>query len=74
LKECVRIPVKEFALAVVLENGEEKVYSSSSLARYRERFFGEQFKNEFHRSICRAARDGMHQNSGKFSPFRSQLS
>ena len=69
MKDCVRIPVKEFALAVVLESGEERVYSSPSLAKYRERFFGEQFKVEFHRSIRKAAREGIYPGSGRFSPF-----
>jgi hypothetical protein len=61
--------VKEFALAVVLESGEERVYSSPFLAKYRERFFGEQFKTEFHRSIRKAAREGIYPGSGRFSPF-----
>jgi hypothetical protein len=69
LKECVRIPVKEFALAAVLESGEERVYSTSSLAKYRGKFFGEQFKAEFHRCIRKAAHEGIYWGSGKFSPF-----
>ena len=42
----MEIPVKEFALAIVLENGEEKVYSSS--VNYRDKCFGAIFKHGFY--------------------------
>jgi len=57
LRECVRIPVKEFGLVVILENGEEKTYSSSSLAHYRQRFFTDQFHSNFRRAVRKATND-----------------
>jgi hypothetical protein len=49
LRECVGIPIKEFALAVVLENGEEKTYSSTS------QIVTDQSRQNFSRSVRRAA-------------------
>ncbi|KUJ07360.1 uncharacterized protein LY89DRAFT_742991 [Mollisia scopiformis] len=54
LKKCVGIPFKEFGLIVRLETGEDKVYSSLALARFRDTIFTEKFKQDFHRSIRKA--------------------
>jgi hypothetical protein len=67
LRECVRIPVKDFGLVVTLESGEEKTYSSTSLAPYRQRFFTDQFYSNFRRAVRRAT-DDAYSSSGKSYP------
>ncbi|KAE8449087.1 hypothetical protein EG329_008470 [Mollisiaceae sp. DMI_Dod_QoI] len=51
LRDCVGIPVKAYALIARLENGEDKVYSSASLADYRGRIFTDPVKDIFRKSI-----------------------
>jgi hypothetical protein len=60
LRDCARIPVKEFALVVFLESGEERYYSSQSLTRS----FTERFKQDFRRNIHRSITKGSYPNSG----------
>jgi hypothetical protein len=67
LRECARIPVKEFGLVVTLENGEEKTYTSSSLAPYRQRFFTDQFHLNFRRAV-RKTTDDAYSSSSKSYP------
>ena len=67
LRDCARIPIKEFALAVTLDNGEEKMYSSTALIPYRQRFFSDRFRQDFHRSVRRAAMDGPYVGAGMVS-------
>ena len=66
LRDCVRLPVKEFALVVVLENGEEKTYTSQSLTPYQPNIFTDNFRHDFWRNLRRAASDteGWYPNSG----------
>lgn len=67
LKECAGIPVKDFGLVVTLENGEERTFSSTSLAPYRQRFFTGEFYSHFRRAV-RKAGDDAYSNSGKMLP------
>ncbi|TVY33082.1 Uncharacterized protein LOCC1_G008671 [Lachnellula occidentalis] len=48
LRECAQIPVKEFALIVMQDNGEQKTYSSTSLKPHWPKIFTERFKRDFH--------------------------
>jgi hypothetical protein len=57
LKECAGIPVKDFGLVVTLENGEERTFSSTSLAPYRQRFFTGEFYSHFRRAVRKASDD-----------------
>lgn len=64
LRDCARIPVKEFALFVKAENGEERMYSSPSLRPHRNRIFSSGFRREF-RHCCRLiSADGSFSSSG----------
>jgi hypothetical protein len=67
LKECAGIPVKDFGLVVTLENGEERTFSSTSLAPYRQRFFTGEFYSHFRRAV-RKASDDAYSSSGKTFP------
>ncbi|KAF4622808.1 hypothetical protein G7Y89_g14217 [Cudoniella acicularis] len=58
LRDCAQIPVREFALVVILENGEEKTYSSTSLKPYRPRIFTERFRRDFRQCVRRAGVEG----------------
>lgn len=64
LRDCARIPVKEFALVVLLESGEERYYSSQSLTPYQPRIFTERFKQDFRRNVHRSITEGSYPNSG----------
>ena len=64
LKDCVRIPVKTFALYAVLENGEERTYTSQTLTPYHQEIFSRRFKEEFRRNVRRAQTEISYPNSG----------
>ncbi|KAG0652329.1 Uncharacterized protein D0Z07_1411 [Hyphodiscus hymeniophilus] len=63
LRDCVRLPVKEFALIVQLENGEERTYTSQSLTPWQPRIFGDRFRQDFRRSVHRAASEASYPGS-----------
>jgi hypothetical protein len=65
LRECVGIPVKEFGLVVTLENGEERTFSSISLAPYRQRFFTGDFYSRYRRAVRKANTDDAYSSSGE---------
>lgn len=58
LRDCVRIPVKEFALIAICENGELQTYASPPLSKYHDKIFSESFKSTFTRAAHRVNRDG----------------
>lgn len=71
LRDCAQIPVKEFALVVLLENGEEKTYSSTSLKAHWPKIFSERFKRDFHQCATGwVGNDGSFPNSGQFNPLQ----
>jgi hypothetical protein len=53
LKDCAGLSVKEFALIVLDENGDEKTYTSTSLTPHQQRIFTEKFRNDFRKIIKR---------------------
>ncbi len=58
--------MKAYALIARLENGEDKVYSSASLADYRGRIFTDPVKDIFRKSIKKStAAENSFPNSGK---------
>lgn len=63
LKDCAGLSVKEFALIVLDENGEEKTYTSTSLTPYQRRIFSERFKLDFRRYVHRAAQGSYPQSA-----------
>ena len=69
LKDCAGLKVKEFALAVLLENGKLKTYTSTSLTRLQGRIFTSDFKRDFHRSVQLAARGLLSQVGGSVPPL-----
>jgi hypothetical protein len=54
LRDCVGLPVKDFAVIVVLENGDEKTYTSPFLTPYQQKIFTNKFRQDFRRSMRRA--------------------
>jgi hypothetical protein len=64
LRECAGIPVRDFSLVVTLENGEEKTFSSVSLAPYRQRIFTQDFYVNYRRAVRKANPDGSYCSSG----------
>ena len=68
LRDCVRLPVKEFALIVQLENGDEKTYTSQSLSPYQPRIFSDRFRQDFQRSIRRTTTEGAYSGAGLLIP------
>jgi hypothetical protein len=64
LRECAGISVRDFSLVVTLENGEEKTFSSVSLAPYRQRIFTQDFYVNYRRAVRRANPDGSYCGSG----------
>lgn len=66
LRDCVGLPVKEFALIVQLENGGNKTYTSQSLNPCQTRIFSNQFRQAFSRSVRLATMDATHSGSGMF--------
>ena len=67
LRDCVRLPVKEFALIVLLESGEERTYTSQSLTPCQPRIFSERFRTDFRRNVRRATAGGDYPGSGSFT-------
>lgn len=57
LRNCSNIPIKDFALCVSLENGDEELYSSANLTPYRHQFFTADFYSSFRRAVRRASYD-----------------
>ena len=53
LKDCAGLSVKEFALIVLDENGDEKTYTSTSLTPHQQKIFTERFRNDFRKTIKR---------------------
>jgi hypothetical protein len=71
LRDCAQIPVKEFALVVLLENGEEKTYSSTSLKPHWSKIFSERFKRDFHQCANGwVGTDGSYPSSGQFNALQ----
>ncbi|ESZ92987.1 hypothetical protein SBOR_6653 [Sclerotinia borealis F-4128] len=54
LRSCTRIPVKEFAVIAILDDGQEVNYTSQNLTNFQPRIFSQHLKNDFHRSIQKA--------------------
>ncbi|KAF8857588.1 hypothetical protein BDZ45DRAFT_429856 [Acephala macrosclerotiorum] len=75
LKECAGINVKQWAVIARLENGEDTVWSSQSLVKYREKIFNSDVREVFRRSVKRAtATENSFQNpafnqEGMYSEF-----
>ena len=53
LRNCANIPVKDFALIAVLEDGQEKIYSSNSLKHFQDSIFSDQVRQEFRHCLQR---------------------
>jgi hypothetical protein len=66
LRDCARIPLKEFALVAILENGQPKVYRSSNLTPATARYFSNQLKQNFRHTI-RPSAEGSYPSSGSLS-------
>lgn len=66
LRECAQIPVKEFALIVMLENGEEKTYSSTSLKPHWQKLFNDRFRRDFHQCAQWVNTEASFPSSGQF--------
>ena len=65
LRECVPLPgLKEFGLIVTFDNGEEKTFTSKSLAPWRDRVFNDRFRSDFRKAVRRAT-DEPYCSSGK---------
>lgn len=80
LKECAGINVKQWALIARLENGEDTVWSSQSLVKYREKIFNGDVRDVFRKSVKRAtAAENSFQNpafsqEGMYSEFNVEES
>lgn len=74
LRDCVGLPVKDFALIVSLETGEEKTYTSHSLTPFQPQIFTDRFKHDFRRSVQRSVGgepfvDSAHSQEGDSGEF-----
>lgn len=73
LRDCVGLPVKDFALIVSLETGEEKTYTSHSLTPFQPQIFTDRFKHGFRRSVQRSLgepyTDSAHSQEGDSGEF-----
>lgn len=65
LRECAGISVKDFALIIFDQYGEEKTYTSKSLTPYMRRIFSERFKQDCRRYVQKPTQ-GSHPQSGLF--------
>lgn len=65
LKDCVGIPVKEFALIAIHENGDVKTYSSPALNPARHKIFSDAFKSTFSKAVRRVGSEASSQSQGK---------
>ncbi|KAM0176294.1 hypothetical protein ACHAPF_004944 [Botrytis cinerea] len=68
LRSCARIPVKEFAVIAILDDGREVNYTSQTLKNFQPRIFSPHLKNDFHKSVQRAALDASFSNSTSYNP------
>jgi hypothetical protein len=73
LKDCAGLKVKEFALAVLHENGKLKTYTSTSLTPLQGRIFTGDFRRDFHRSVQLAARGLLSQVGGSVPSRANKL-
>jgi len=64
LRDYAQIPVKEFALIVMQENGEQRTYSSASLKPHRSKIFTERFKKDFYQYARWVNTEGSYPDSG----------
>lgn len=55
-KECSKIPVKDFVLHAVLQNGEERTYSSSNLTPFQDKIITDEVRRRFLRELRRSSR------------------
>ncbi|KAI9645822.1 hypothetical protein NHQ30_005257 [Ciborinia camelliae] len=67
LRSCARIPVKEFAVIAILDDGREVNYTSQTLTNFQPRIFSPHLKNDFHKSIQRASLDASFSNSASYN-------
>ncbi|KAI9050195.1 hypothetical protein LZ554_006336 [Drepanopeziza brunnea f. sp. 'monogermtubi'] len=51
LKQCARIPVRNFALIVMKDNGEEVTYAGKSMTPYLDRIFSRETKRAFRAAL-----------------------
>ncbi|RAL63369.1 hypothetical protein DID88_003792 [Monilinia fructigena] len=66
LRSCARIPVKEFAVIAILDDGREVNYTSQNLTNFQPKIFSPHLKNDFHKSIERAGLDASFSNSTSY--------
>jgi hypothetical protein len=67
LKECARVPVKEFALYVILENGREGTFTSGNLTSFQPKIFSPHFKSEFEKCVRKASMEASFSNTGVYN-------
>ncbi|KAF7852433.1 hypothetical protein EAF04_010973 [Stromatinia cepivora] len=67
LRSCARIPVKEFAVIAILDDGREVNYTSQTLTNFQPKIFSSHLKNDFHKSIQRASLDASFSNSTSYN-------
>jgi len=67
LRCCARVPVKDFALIAVLDDGQEVTFTSQNLTSFQPNIFFPAFKIDFHRCVRRAGLDAPFSNSGVYS-------
>jgi hypothetical protein len=73
LRDYAQIPVKEFALIVMQENGEQRTYSSTSLKPHRSKIFTQRFKKDFQQYARWVNTEGSYPNSGQSNLFQQDL-
>ena len=64
LRDYARIPVKEFALIVMQENGEQRTYSSASLSPHQPKIFTKRFEKNFQQYARWVNTEGPYPESG----------
>ncbi|TVY82745.1 Uncharacterized protein LSUE1_G001420 [Lachnellula suecica] len=67
LKEHAGIKVKDFALIVIDELGEEKIYSSAALKPHWPKIFNERFKRDFRQCAGWATGEGSYSNPAAYN-------
>ncbi|KAM3074784.1 hypothetical protein ACMFMG_008200 [Clarireedia jacksonii] len=67
LRCCARVPVKDFALIAVLDDGQEVTFTSQNLTSFQPNIFSPAFKTDFHRCVRRASLDAPFSNSGAYN-------
>ncbi len=58
--------MKDFALIVLTESGDERTYLSRSLIPHQSKIITDRFRQEFQRCVRRAANEGQYPSSSKF--------